>query len=478
MVQHRSVTRPDAGSRLGAGLAGMIREIVVSNFKGNVVLKKTMGGLRRATVFRGSSKLDAELLRQETLPQPELERLTAERSIAHARFAMEHSPFYRDRYTAAGFSLKDLHDPAAFLELPVIEKAEVREHWREIRSSEATSRNSKISTTGGSTGQPLRLLRDLRFPARALEWRLMRWWGVRPDDDVAVVYRHVRSRKESMAHAALWWPSRKYQLDAYTMTPESIDRFVAQWTKHPPELLIGYVGGIAELASILRGRTPLPTPTAVAVTAAPVTPAQRNLISSVFGAPVYDHYRSAEIPWIGGECREQNGLHTFGDVRRIEVLGTDGRQVEPGVIGQVVATDLTNRVFPLVRYRLGDRTTTLSGACACGVTLPRIASVQGRVSDALRMPDGQVIAGEGLTQICSRYPDAVRQFQIVQHEDFSITVKFVLGEEADAPSRLPLIIGHLTDIVRGKVPVVPEIVDEIPHDGGKVRYIRSELAKR
>ncbi len=52
------------------------------------------------------------------------------------------------------------------------------------------------------------------------------------------------------------------------------------------------------------------------------------------------------MPWIAGECAEQSGMHVFWDVRRVEILDDDDRPVPDGQEGNVVVTDLTNRVFP------------------------------------------------------------------------------------------------------------------------------------
>lgn len=432
--------------------------------------------VKRATVLASSDRLDRQLERDERRDVEALVELSERRSIEHARFAMEHTKFYRDRYSAAGFTSDDLRDPAAFESLPIIEKAEVRAAGADFQSDEVSGRNTAVSTTGGSTGQPLRLLRDRRFPARALEWRLMRWWGVRPSENVAIVTRHVRSARADFIHDLQWWPSKRQQLNAYRMDDTAIDEFIRRWNATRPAIMIGYVGGITELARALEQRgVVLPAPKAIAVTAAPLIPAQRAVIESVFGAPVYDHYRSAEIPWMGGECREQHGLHVFQDVRRLEVVDTDGRVVPDGEVGEVVVSDLTNRIFPLIRYRLGDRTSRIAESCPCGVTLPRITPVAGRVSEAIRLPDGQIVAGEGLTQLFSHAADAVRQFQIHQLADRSIVVRIVLQPGRIDHRAVDTALAQLRDITGGQVPIDRQVVDQIEHDGGKVRYIRSDV---
>ena len=58
----------------------------------------------------------------------------------------------------------------------------------------------------------------------------------------------------------------------------------------------------------------------------------------------------------------------------------------------IVITDLTNRVFPLIRYRLGDRGALLEERCACGNPLPRMMPPDGRTTDLIRLPSGAVLA--------------------------------------------------------------------------------------
>lgn len=432
--------------------------------------------VKESILLRNDKRMYHDLIRSQTLPHDDLNALQLSRSLEQARFAMEHTTFYRDLYSAAGITLNDLSDPEIFTKLPIVNKSDVRDNFDSFRSSEATSRNSIISTTGGSTGEPLRILRDLRTPTRTLEWRLFDWWDTHPSENVAVVTRQSRDSRATFVHDLKSWPSRRFQLNAYRMDESRIDDFLNDWKRFSPTVLVGYVGAISELARILesRGISPIP-PRAIAVTAAPLTPAQRLMIETVFRAPVYDHYRSSEIPWIAGECKEQNGLHVFSDVRRVEIIRDDGEPCSPGELGEVIATDLTNRVFPLIRYRLGDRTSFVAGACACGVTLPRISAISGRVSDAMHLPGGEIVAGEALTQTFRNAPTAVRQFQIHQQGDFSIIVRCVRGSDSDSDAKIHAAVEEIRAIVMNKVPVSLELVDNIPHDGGKSRFIKSDI---
>jgi phenylacetate-CoA ligase len=240
-------------------------------------------------------------------------------------------------------------------------------------------------------------------------------------------------------------------------------------------MLTGYVGAVLELAQFVQrhGRA-IPPPKAVGVTSAPITPGQKQYLSEVFGAPIYDHYQCIEAPMLAGECARRDGLHVFADARWIEILDEDGRPAAPGEPGNVVVTDFRNRVFPLIRYRLGDVARWRKDACPCGVTFPMLEPVRGRVTDALRFPSGLVVAGEPMCAIFHAWPDAVRQFQVYQAPDYSLTLRCVRGSDPNAEAIMRHVIEDVRAKVRGEVPVRLEVVDQLRHDRGKQRFIVSD----
>ncbi len=416
------------------------------------------------------------LERNERLDPAQLVALAQARTAEIARFAMTHSAFYRERYARAGICERDLADPQALASLPVLERAEVKENFARIRTHEATRGNVQYAVTGGTTNEPLRVLRDRRAPHRTLAWRLHRWWGVGPGENQAVIWRDPRpSVWKNLRHEALWWPTRTLRMDANHIDERATAAFVEAWERVRPALLTGYVGAVVEVARFVeRSGRSLAPPKAVGTTAAPITAAQKQYLGEVFGAPVYDHYQCIETPMIAGECGERDGLHVFADARLVEILDAEGRPVAPGETGNVVVTDFRNRVFPLIRYRLGDEARWKPGPCPCGITFPLLAPVRGRVTDVLRLPSGLVVSGDGILEIFDPWPDAVRQFQIWQAEDHSLTLLCVRGDDPEADAIMRRGADALRAAVRGEVPVRLEVVDAIRHDRGKQRIVVSD----
>ena len=441
-----------------------------------MITKRAVLAAKTATVLRADGRSYADAVRAQHLPLEQLHALQQERVRALVEHAVRTTRWYAERYAAAGVAPGDLRDPAAFAALPVVEKADVRERSADFRSREATAHNSRFASTGGSTGEPVKLLHDTRARTRALTWRAYGWWGVHPSDAVAHVYRDLRSPRQELVHQALWWPTRSTSLDTGHVDDQAVTAFLERCRRIRPALLLGYVGGIEDLARTLLERGDrLPGLRAVAVTAAPLSAVQRALMTEAFGAPVFDHYRCGEVPWVAGQCAHSTGLHTFADTRLVEVVDEAGRPLPPGEVGDVVVTDLTNRVFPLVRYRLGDRAALRPEPCPCGVTLPLMDPPLGRVSDALHLPSGAVVAGEGMTALFDDDPDAVRQFQVHQLADGAVVLRCVLGPDPRAQQAVDRVLDVLRRKVRGQVPVRAEVVDVIPHDRGKTRYVVSDV---
>ncbi|MGP9745374.1 phenylacetate--CoA ligase family protein [Brachybacterium sp. AOP29-B2-41] len=430
---------------------------------------------KATTVRARSGRFLRELRSNERCTPQELIALQDSLACDIVQFAMHSSPYYRRVYGERSIDPARLRSPEAWAELPVLDRATVKEHSDEFSTPEATRKTIRPALTGGSTGEPLRTMQDARVPSLALSWRMYSWWGVEPYDDLARVARWNFGRLASAKNTVAWWPTRQVYLDAALISEETMARFQRDLTRVRPRLLEGYVGALLAFADFLEKHdASVPAPRAVATTAAPLTPSVRKRLEESFGAPVYDEYRGSEFGWTAGECARQDGLHVFSDVRRIEVLDSEGRPVAPGVVGDLAITDLRNRVFPLIRYRTGDRGALRADPCSCGSALPLMEPPDGRTVDVLRLPSGKLLAHR-LMAMFSAHPDAVRQFQIHQLADSSITLRIVEGSGAESRRHIEAAAQELRERIDHEVPVRIDYVPTLPYTGGKTKYVISDV---
>ncbi len=146
------------------------------------------------------------------------------------------------------------------------------------------------------------------------------------------------------------------------------------------------------------------------------TPEAARRIAEAFGVAPFDLYATTEGLW-AGECERHDGLHLFEDDVIVENVDDDGRAVPDGEAGtRLLVTNLSNRVQPLIRLEVADAVTLSSETCACGRTLRRIVSVEGRSDDVVALPGagGRAVAVLPMQfAVVARDRDVV-EFQVVQ----------------------------------------------------------------
>jgi phenylacetate-CoA ligase len=199
-------------------------------------------------------------------------------------------------------------------------------------------------------------------------------------------------------------------------------------------------------------------------------------MQSAFCAPVYDQYGCGEVFWLGAQCMASDDLHVFSDARHIEFLDDNGDAATIGQYGCVAVTDLENYVFPLIRYVNGDCGAAVPGLCACGVKLPLMAAVKGRVTDSLHLPNGGIISGDYLTTMFDDDPTCVKAFQVFQRSDFSVDLRVILNEaEQGSDERVSRVMKKLRGRTNNLIPIRTVYVTNIDIDRGKTRYVVSQL---
>lgn len=381
------------------------------------------------------------------------------------RYAMERTTFYRKFYEDAGFKLEDIGTPGWFERLPVLTKVHLREHFEEMTVCEF-KKFRKISTTGGSTGEPTKTGYDGRIPEEVYSWRLQESYGVHPWDDHAYVWRDTRkSWMVKLINALIWWPTRHIKLDATFITSESIEKFIKKFNRVKPKMLQGYVGALCQIAQyVVDHKLTVHVPKMVWTTSAPLTSVQRKLLCVAFGAPVCDQYGSCEIRWIAQEEPNKQGLRVNREHVYLEYVDEKNQPVPMGEYGTTLLTNLEDYVFPMIRYANGDRGRYVEEG--------RIDSVKGRVSENFVLPSGKSVNGEYLTTIFDSAPDLVDGFRCVQHKDASITIEYIpRGDEME-------ILRVLADFAKkfgDEVAVDFKKVDCIAHDRGKLRFVVKDL---
>ena len=419
-----------------------------------------------ATFHRLRSLLASQWWPPERIRDVQLLRLRA--LVARAAEA----PYYRDRLREASVRPEDLRQMDDLAALPLLEKAVLRER-PDALSPGGLAGGTRRRRTSGSTGVPVEVWvpAETRQAIRARLWRLGTWWDTWPwDRKLVLLARRDRARVDRWRDALL------QNLVEHAATDLSEVRLaaLARDLRRGVRVLEGYPSSLAVLAHYLldRGLPPPPALRAVFVTGETLHPDQRRLMARAFGAPVVNTYGCSEVGLIAGACKAGR-LHLAAEDLIVEFLPVPGA----GGLAEVVVTDLTNHVMPLLRYRLGDL--GLAGTpCPCGRTLPVVDLRAGRVAELVLLPDGRradfTVVSRPIDELVAEGL-RLHQYRVVQHAKDLVEVQVVApGEERRVVDLLP---GRLRRALGPGLVVKVQVLDAIPPDpSGKLRRFISCLA--
>jgi len=146
----------------------------------------------------------------------------------------------------------------------------------------------------------------------------------------------------------------------------------------------------------------------------------RARIADELGVELYDIYGLTEIygPGIGINCMRDSAMHMWTDYMYYEIIDpATGKRVKAGERGELVITTLQKEGAPLIRYRTHDLTREVPGKCACGSEFPRIAAIDGRSDDMVKVK-GTILFPSRVDELLSGVDGVSSEYQImIDHTD-------------------------------------------------------------
>jgi phenylacetate-CoA ligase len=415
--------------------------------------------------------------RSQWLPRTDIQQVQLQRLREFLVRIGRDVPYYRELFGARGFKPQETASLLDLQRLPLAGKTEIRANMERLKADNAGQ--LERFSTGGSTGEPLVFYRGRERVSHdvAAKWRATRWWDVDIGDPEIVLWGspielgsqdRIRLLRDRLLRTEL--------LSAFEMSEENMREFIQRIQAFRPRMLFGYPSSMALLAEFAstNGFSVDDLGIKVAfVTSECLYEHQREIIESVFGAPVANGYGGRDAGFIAHQCPAGSMHITVEDIV-VEIVGEDGEVLPVGERGEIVITHLCTGDFPFVRYPTGDVGSLSDESCPCGRGLPLLQQIEGRSTDFIRASDGTVIHGLALIYVLRELPE-VDEFKIIQESVDKITVQLVTlgGDRAALESH---VTGQFRQRLGGSLVVSFEHVDKIPPEAsGKFRYVVSHV---
>lgn len=389
-------------------------------------------------------------------------------------------PFYKDKYTKAGFSLADFEnfELADLPKLPYLEKDELRLFGRSNLLSKKLDKQGAFYSSSGSTGTPTSIYLSAKTHqiwSAGYEIRVKNWAGVSKD-----MVRGMIGGRRILTVAKAEPPFYRYNLfekmvyfSAYHISPGTSSNYVEGMKKHKVDFMMGYAMSNYFLARFINeNKLKAPVLKSVITSSEKLTPEMRQEFRKAYGCECFDTWSGVEACAQISEC-ENHSLHESPDIGIIEVIGDNGKYVSIGNAGEAICTSLINYDQPLIRYRCGDVLRLDEKDCSCGRNMQTYSEIIGRLEDVVIGSDGrEMVRFHGLF---IELPNII-QGQIIQNSRTEFEINLVC--------KTPLTVGEI-DIIKkrlysqvGDVKIDVKQVDQVEKGpNGKFKAVISKIKR-
>jgi phenylacetate-CoA ligase len=325
--------------------------------------------------------------------------------------AAEGSPFYQERFRAAGFDpRRDFRTVADLERIPLLTKEDVRRQADRMIDRRFL-RWSVDAHTSGTTGQPTRMRLNERYIAIDYACMFRHWAkaGYRFRGRFAAIRSYVPDRPDG----PLWRYHRLQNtlfFSAYHLKPSNADQYLEALLRFRPAFIRGYVSSITVLAEFAYPRrAEFDFVRGVFTASETLSEFERAQIERTFGPKLFDWYGMTEPAVVITERADHDGLEVNWEYGCPEFLADDA--LGPGE-RRLVTTSLHNPVMPFIRYDTGDIACLRDDLDEAGL-YPRVRSMLGRKDECLLTPEGGRLPSLNFYSLFQTYTDILR-FQFVQ----------------------------------------------------------------
>ena len=387
-------------------------------------------------------------------------------------FSYHNVKYYRELFEQTNLSLNQINTVDDIVKLPVTTKHDLRGRYWEFLPQVLPE--CRVSRTSGSTGVPVCILSDKnsRLNNSAATIRSRRAMGLPfiGHPILTLLKRETDPILKPPHWTYLQGIHKTHYINPYIDSEESrtyANRVLRQ-LKQPA--VIAITPAIRVFAEKIKsGFFNSIKPCCVSSGGESLTKQNRVLMETVFGTIVTDNYACNEAGEVAWQCHQAKGYHINTDNVVLEIL-KNGEPVGPGETGEVVITNLNRYAMPILRYANGDLARLSKEVCPCGCKLPMLAEIIGRSGQDMCFPNGKTVPWNVLKSAMNH--NQIRQFQIVQNPNASVTIKYIPESQAGISELEALFSQRFKCLLPSSTQITFEIVSHIPQaSSGKSKLV-------
>lgn len=306
-------------------------------------------------------------------------------------YLQQHSPFYKQLFTAHHIDIKDIRQLHDLQQLPFTSKEDLQQRNDDFLCVPRTS-VIEYTSTSGTLGSPVTIaltendLQRLAFN----EYSSFLCADGKPDDIYQLMLTLDRQFMAGMAYYAgirkmsagiirvgpgvpslQWQTIQRLRPTAIVGVPSFILKLIQYAKEHRIDINSSSVKKAICIGENIRN-----------------TDFSFNIlgkkITEAWHIQLYSTYASTEMQTAFTECSAGRGGHHNPELLIVELLDEQNKPVAPGEAGEVTITTLGVEGMPLLRYKTGDICSFDDTPCSCGRHTLRLSPVLGRKKQMIK----------------------------------------------------------------------------------------------
>jgi phenylacetate-CoA ligase len=416
------------------------------------------------------------LNKTQWLDKEQLEEIQLKLLQRLVKHCYQYVPYYRKLMDERGVNAENLKTQEDIKQFPILTKNNVLLAGDSIVSTKYPRWLLTKAFTGGTTGTPLTLRRDIFSIGneQAFVRRQFDWAGVKIGDKCAFLTGRIIVRPDQVTGRLYAYDffMKELILSTYHLSPDTAKQYAAVMKKYGVVALAGYPSAVYLLAKVCLDSGIKLKLQAALTSSETLTDSMRSMIARAFQCQVFDFYGSAERVCYIFTC-EKGRYHLIPEYGLTELISVDGSSNE----FRIVSTGFWNMAMPLIRYDTGDVVIISDKSCSCGRFFPMIESIKGRKGDLIKTVSGREFGAAILTHLLYG-TNHILESQIIQDSLDHIIIHYVPGilfSKSDFDSFRRLLQKHLPSELKFEFKQVPSVQKTT---GGKIKPVVSLIGKK
>ena len=332
--------------------------------------------------------------------------------VQHAYY---HTVYYKEVFDSRGLKPEDIQTFDDLKKLPVLTKEIIKARFEDIKPDNIQQIKHRFSSTGGSTGDPLRFLLDENTWGFVTAAKINAWksTGYHYGD----LYVSLGSsslfpvNKRSRIHEVYYRIRNTIPLNGMNMENAVCKKYTDIILENKAHYLYGYASSIYLLALYVQKNSIQLDIKGVYSTSEVLTDAYRQTIESTFNVRVLDCYGARD-----GGITAYEVTSGFYNVS----YNTFCETKDENALSKLYSTNLIDFAFPFIRYELGDEV-LLDKDSDNQYNGQTIKKIGGRSADIIHLSNGKVLTNPGFTILFKAFN--IEAYRVEQLDTLALKVR-------------------------------------------------------